>query len=356
MSLQKGPLSGIKIIEIEGIGPAPFCGMHFADLGAEVTVISRPEGNEVMTDALKGLLKRGKHFRHLDLKNPDDVEQLLTLAEGADGLFEGFRPGVMERLGLGPDICLARNPKLVYGRLTGWGQSGPLSQAAGHDLNYISLSSANFYAGVAGTPPLSPPTLVGDVGGGAHYLMIGMLAALLHAQTTGKGDVVDAAIVDGSAHMTNILLDVASANMMHLSKRGKSVLDGPHWYNAYLCADDKFITLGSVEPKFYQTLLGLLGLDQDDSFKEQYNAALWPQQAAKLATLFASQPQSHWCQLLEGSDACFAPVLSPLEAAQHPHMIARNVFSTEHGYLEASPAPRFQNYPINRDYKLSDEK
>ncbi|MBV8667371.1 MAG: CoA transferase, partial [Burkholderiaceae bacterium] len=244
-------LKGIKVIEIAGIGPGPFCGMLLADLGADVIVIERPGGGELQT---AGITRRGKRSVALDLKSPESIETVLRLIEGADALIEGMRPGVMERLGLGPEVCLARNPRLVYGRMTGWGQQGPLAQAAGHDNNYIALSGALWYAGEAGQPPVAPPTLVGDLGGGALYLAIGLLSGILNVRNGGQGQVVDAAIVDGSAHLMNLMLDLAAAGLGH-EQRGASLLDGPHWYATYRCADGRDITVGALEPKFYQLLL-----------------------------------------------------------------------------------------------------
>ena len=334
-------LSGVKIVEIAGIGPGPFCGMLLADLGAEVTVIERPGPAEIPT---AGLLRRGKRSVVLDLKSPDAIEAVLRLIENADGLIEGMRPGAMERLGLGPDVCHARNPRLVYGRMTGWGQHGPLSQAAGHDNNYIALSGALWYAGEGERPPVAPPTLVGDLGGGALYLAVGMLAGILNARSTGQGQVVDAAIVDGSAHMMNLLLDLSGSGLLHEARK-KSLLDGPHWYSTYRCADGRDITIGPLEPKFYRLLLEKLGLENDARYAKQYDHRAWPDLHAQLGALFASQPAQAWCDLLEGSDACFAPVLTPSEAANHPHLAARGTYNRDGGLLQASPAPRFSNAP-----------
>lgn len=334
-------LQGIKIIEIAGLGPGPFCGMLLADLGAEVTLIERAGGDELPT---AGLLKRGKRSVALDLKDPAAVAAVLRLIDGADALIEGMRPGVMERLGLGPDICLARNPRLVYGRMTGWGQDGPMAQAAGHDTNYIALSGALWYAGDADRPPLAPPALVGDLGGGAMYLAVGILSGILHARTTGQGQVVDAAIVDGSAHLMNLNLDLMASGLMH-EQRGLSMLDGPHWYASYRCADGRDISLGALEAKFYRLLLNKLGLQDDPAFAQQHDARRWPEQKQRFAELFASRPSSHWCALLEGSDACFAPILSPSAAAEHPHNVARGIYSRAHGMLQAQAAPRFSVTP-----------
>ncbi|WP_151638191.1 MULTISPECIES: CaiB/BaiF CoA transferase family protein [Noviherbaspirillum] len=333
-------LKGVKIIEIAGIGPGPFCGMLLADLGADVIVIERPGGGDLPA----AITRRGKRSVALDLKSPASIDTVLRLIEGADALIEGMRPGVMERLGLGPDVCMAHNPRLVYGRMTGWGQDGPLAQTAGHDANYIALSGALWYASEAGQPPVAPPTLVGDLGGGALYLAVGVLAGILNARSGGQGQVVDAAIVDGSAHLMNLMLDLIGGGLGS-EKRGTSLLDGPHWYTSYRCADGRDITVGALEPKFYRLLLEKLGLEDDPRFANQNKVSQWPEQKQQLAALFATRPRDAWCALLEGSDACFAPVLAPSEAARHPHIAARGIYSVEDGLLQAHPAPRFSNSP-----------
>ncbi|RJF98565.1 CaiB/BaiF CoA transferase family protein [Noviherbaspirillum saxi] len=333
-------LKGIKIIELAGIGPGPFCGMLLADLGADVIVIERPGGGDLPA----AITRRGKRSVALDLKSPESIETVLRLIESADALIEGMRPGVMERLGLGPDVCLSRNPRLVYGRMTGWGQDGPLAQAAGHDTNYIALSGALWYASEAGQPPVAPPTLVGDLGGGALYLAVGILAGILNARSSGQGQVVDAAIVDGSAHLMNLMLDLIGGGLGS-EQRGTSLLDGPHWYTTYRCADGRDITVGALEPKFYRLLLEKLGLQNDPRFASQNKTAQWPQQKQQLAELFATKSREEWCALLEGSDACFAPVLAPSEAARHPHIAQRKIYSEEGGLLQANPAPRFSSSP-----------
>jgi acetyl-CoA hydrolase len=252
----------------------------------------------------------------------------------------------MERLGLSPQTCLERNPRLVYGRVTGWGQDGPLAQAAGHDLNYIALSGALWYAGLPDEPPLTPPSLVGDIGGGALYLAVGILAAIMSARATGRGQVVDAAIVDGSAHMMSLLFGLRALGRLS-SDRGQSVLDGSHRYNTYRCADGRYISLGTVEAKFYRELRERLGLAADPEFDRSDDPRSWPQLRRRLADLFASRNRDDWCALLEGTDACFAPVLSPDEAADHPHMRARGVYTRDGGFLQASPAPRFSGTPTS---------
>jgi acetyl-CoA hydrolase len=334
-------LAGVKVIEIEGIGPGPFCAMLLADLGADVVLVQRTRSAGDITDLGDAAIQhRGKRSIAVDLKSPQGVQVLLQLAGQADCLIEGMRPGVMERLGLGPDACLARNPRLVYGRVTGWGQTGPLAHAAGHDLNYLGLSGALWYASPAGTAPYTPPTVVGDVAGGALYLAIGVLAGILSARATGTGQVVDAAIVDGAAHMLNLLLGLRAAGSLEI-ERGASIIDGSHWSATYRCADGRFVAVQSLEPRFYAVLLERLGLAADPDFARQYDPQSWPRARQRLAELFATRSRDAWCALLEGTDACFAPVLDPEEAARHPHNVARGVFSNGNGMLQANPAPRF---------------
>jgi crotonobetainyl-CoA:carnitine CoA-transferase CaiB-like acyl-CoA transferase len=332
-------LKGIRVIEIEGLGPGPFAAMMLADLGAEVICIHRPGPAPDITGE-PNLLDRGKQSITLDLKDADDLAVARALIGTADALIEGFRPGVMERLGLGPHICHAGNPKLIYGRMTGWGQDGPRAHTAGHDYNYIATSGALWYASEPGSPPITPATLMGDIGGGALYLVAGILAGLLSAGRTGKGTVVDAAIVDGSAHMMALLMAMQPNGNLS-ETRGQSLLDGPHWSRSYACSDGRHISVQCLEPKFYATFLHLLGLTEDADFTDQFEAGLWPAQTARLAAIFAQQPADHWGRLFEGSDACVAPVLSPQEAADEPHMRARGVWQKEHGNLQPACAPRF---------------
>lgn len=332
-------LHGIRIVEIEGLGPGPFAGMMLADLGAEVTVIHRPGPAPDITGD-PSLLDRGKRSIKLDLKDPAALTTARSLISRADGLIEGFRPGVMERLGLGPDICHADNPRLVYGRMTGWGQDGPRAQTAGHDYNYIATSGAYWYTSLPGTPPLAPATLVGDIGGGALYLVAGMLAGLLNAARTGEGTVVDAAIVDGSAHMMALLMAMQPSGNLS-STRGQSLLDGPHWSRCYTCADGRHLSVQCLEPKFYAIFLDLMGLSNDPTFAQQFDRAQWPTQTEKLAAIIVARPVSHWDALFAGSDACVAPVLSPSDAAREPHMSEREVWQTAYGALQPAPAPRF---------------
>ena len=330
-------LSGIRIVEFEGLGPAPFCGMHLADLGADVIVIERPQS---MGQGKAAIYKRGKRSITLDLKKTQHCDIARRIASRADGLIEGFRPGVMERLGLGPGDLHAENKRLVYGRLTGWGQSGPWARAAGHDINYVALSGAGWYAGGAGDRPVPPPTLVGDIAGGALYLTIGLLAGILKARETGAGCVVDAAIVDGAAHMTGLLMALRAAGGLPV-ERGQSMLDGAPFYDVYRTACGGCLSIGPLEPKFHAQLLEKLGLEDDPDVTAQFDQSRWPAAREKLMRLFAGEPLSHWCALLEGTDVCFAPVLSPDDAAAHAHMAARQIYTNETGPLQARAAPRF---------------
>ena len=335
-------LQGVRIVEIAGIGPGQFCGMLLADMGAEVILVERSTAHvgDPLDPGDKTIVNRGKRSLALNLKGPRSIAAVLRLIDDADGLIESMRPGVMERLGLGPEVCHARNPKLTYGRLTGWGQSGPLAQAAGHDINYIGLSGALWFSGQPGEPPMAPPTLVGDLGGGALYLAMGMLAGILHARSGGAGQVVDAAIVDGSASMMNLLLSLHAGGLQPM-ERGRGLLDGSHWYNSYACADGHYVSIGSLEPRFYALLLDKLGLKDDPAFQRQYDEHTWGALRERLAAMFVSQPRAYWMALLEGSDACFAPVLTPREAASHPHMTARGTYVERDGVFQAMPAPRF---------------
>ncbi|MNJ36567.1 Succinyl-CoA:(R)-benzylsuccinate CoA-transferase subunit BbsE [compost metagenome] len=336
-----GMLADIKIVEICGIGPGPFCAMHLADLGAQVIAVERGEASSATgQSAAKNAMNRGKRSVIADLKTPEGRAAVLKLIESADALIEGMRPGVMERLGLGPEVLLARNPKLVYGRMTGWGQDGPLAKAAGHDNNYISLSGALYYCGTEGQAPSSPITMIGDIGGGALYLAVGLLAGILNARTTGKGTVVDAAIVDGSAHMMQLLMSMASRGAIQ-EQRGKSMHDGSHFYATYRCADGHYISLGAMEPQFYALLLEKLDLSEDARFVRQWDTDRWSEQRAAFESIFGSRTRAQWCELFEGTDVCFAPVLSPRESSEHPHMTARDVYFERDGMLQAHPAPRF---------------
>jgi len=341
-----GPLQGIRIVEMAGLGPGPFCGMLLADLGADVVMVERPGGNTTLGgDPRYDITRRGKRSIALDLKQPGAADIVLRLVEGADGLIEGFRPGVMERLGLGPEACLARNARLAYGRLTGWGQDGPLARAAGHDINYIALSGALYHGGHADSPPAAPPTLVGDIGGGAMFLALGLVSAILSARTTGQGQVIDAAITDGSALMTALIYGLSQQGLW-IDRRQSNILDGgAHWYDAYQCADGEWISLGALEPQFYGLLLEKLGLAGQGLERAQFDRARWPELKRSFADLFRTRTREQWCELLEGTDACFAPVLSMSEAARHPHNRARGTFVERDGVVQPAPAPRFSSTP-----------
>ncbi|MGR3391095.1 CaiB/BaiF CoA transferase family protein [Sagittula sp.] len=327
-------LTGLRILEFEALGPTPFAAMHLADLGAEVTVIHRATPDNPSKQP-NNLLDRGKRSIVLDLKTPEDIVVAKALIARSDALIEGMRPGVMERLGLGPEVAHALNPGLVYGRMTGWGQDGPRARQAGHDLNYAGLSGTLFYGGLPGDVPGVPPTLLGDIGGGALYLTVGILSGVLNARRTGKGCVVDAAIVDGTSHMLSLLLSMGP--MFSREARGASLLDGPHWSRCYVCADGGHVAVQCLEPKFYAEFLEIMGLGGDPAFAEQFDPVQWPVQTARLAGLFAARPRDEWVSLFDGSDACVAPVLSPAEAQQDPHIAARGIWQDG----VPAPAPRF---------------
>jgi alpha-methylacyl-CoA racemase len=336
-----GPLQGIRVLEFAGIGPGPFCAMLLADMGAEVVRIDRATG--AAGRAPVDPLLRGRRSIAVDLKQREGIEAVLRLVAGADALIEGFRPGVMERLGLGPDACLARNPKLVYGRMTGWGQDGPMAQAAGHDINYIALAGALEGIGRAGEPPLPPLNLVGDFGGGGMLLAFGVLAALLEQKRSGKGQVVDAAMVDGAALLMSMFWGMRHIGMW-TEIRGTNLLDtGAHFYEVYECADGKYVSLGSIEPQFYAELVKLAELDPKEF--PQLDRAAWPELKRKLAAVFKRKPRAEWCRIMEGSDVCFAPVLAMSEAPSHPHNVARKTFIELAGVTQPAPAPRFSRTP-----------
>ncbi|WP_151446327.1 CaiB/BaiF CoA transferase family protein [Lacisediminimonas profundi] len=336
-----GPLKGIRIVELAGIGPSPMAAMMLADLGATVLRIDRTEPVKLGVERpLKyNLMLRNRQTISADLKTPAGRDLVLRLVEQADGLIEGFRPGVTERLGLGPDDCLARNPRLVYGRMTGWGQQGPLSHAAGHDLNYIAVTGVLDAIGRDGQPPTPPLNLVGDYGGGGMYLAFGMLAAMLEARSSGKGQVVDAAIVDGTASLGTSLFGMHAAGL--LAPRGQNILDaGTPWYEVYQCADDKWISIAPIEGKFYSDLVQRLGIDASE-LGRQNERADWPHARQVFAAKFRTRTRDEWCALLEGTDACFAPVMTPAEAPSHPHLAARKTFIEVDGVTQPAPAPRF---------------
>ncbi|MCL4825885.1 MAG: CoA transferase [Caldilinea sp.] len=346
-STGKGPLTGLTVIEFAGIGPGPFAAMLFADMGATVIRIERKSAVRRPLSLLSlgpfDVTSRGKLSVGLDIKRPEGRNAALRLIEQADALIEGFRPGVMERLGLGPDVCLARNSKLVYGRMTGWGQDGPLAHAAGHDITYIALSGALHAIG-APEQPLPPLNLVGDFGGGAMMLAWGMMAALWEAQRSGQGQVVDAAMTDGAAYLMTMIYGVKAAGLWS-NQRGANLLDGgAFFYGAYECSDGKFIAIGPIEPQFYHLFLEKMGIDDPD-FAIHYDPTTWRRQREKLAPIFRTRTRDEWCALLEGTDACAAPVLDMDEAPQHPHNVARGVFTIVDDVVQPTPAPHLSRTP-----------
>ncbi|MBL77629.1 MAG: carnitine dehydratase [Acidimicrobiaceae bacterium] len=341
-----GALEGVRVIELAGIGPGPFCGMMLADMGAEVVQVDRagavrggdperPPGN---------VNARGRRSMGIDLKSPEGVETVLRLVEGADMLFEGFRPGVAERLGVGPDDCLARNPALVYGRMTGWGQEGPYASMAGHDINYIALAGVLAHLGRHDSGPVPPMNLVGDFGGGGMYLAFGMVCALLEARTSGQGQVVDAAMVDGAASLMSFIHGMLASGF-HTPERGVNMLDtGAHFYDVYECADGGWISIGSIEPQFYAELVEKLGLDPE-RFGNQLDRSLWPELTEEVAAVVRTKTRDEWDAILEGSDVCYAPVLTAAEAAGHHHNVARGTFIEVGGITQPGPAPRLSRTP-----------
>jgi alpha-methylacyl-CoA racemase len=340
-----GPLAGVRIIELAGIGPGPFAAMVLADLGADIIRIDRMAVPGDPAAPPRDILNRGRRSVGVNLKHPEGVETILCLVESAEALLEGFRPGVMERLGLGPDACLARNPRLVYGRMTGWGQEGPYAQAAGHDINYIALSGALDPIGRAGSRPTPPLNLVGDFGGGAMFLALGVVAGLLEARSSGRGQVVDAAMVDGSALLMSMFHSFVAMDMWSW-ERGTNLLDsGAHMYDTYECADGRYVSVGALEPQFYAELRRLTGLDRDPDFDLYMDRARWPELKSRLAAVFRTRTREEWCQVMEHTDACFAPVLTMAEAPHHPHNTHRAVFTEVAGVTQAAPAPRFSRTP-----------
>jgi alpha-methylacyl-CoA racemase len=338
-----GPLAGVRIIEMAGIGPGPFAGMMLADHGAEVIRVDRP-GRQ----APEPVLGRNRKSIVVDLKTADGISIVRDLARGADGFFEGLRPGVMERLGLGPDLLLADNPKLVYGRMTGWGQTGPYAAAAGHDINYIALAGALHGYGRAGDKPTPPINMVGDFGGGGMMLAFGMVSAILSARATGQGQVIDCAMTEGAAVLSGMIWGFRGLGIWK-DERGVNLLDtGAHFYDSYECADGRHIAIGSIEPQFYAELRRLTGLDADPAFDAQMDSAQWGPLKARLTALFKSEPRDHWCRLMEMTDVCFAPVLSMAEAPDHPHNKARGSFAEVGGMMQPMPAPRYSKTPASK--------
>ena len=333
-----GPLKGLKIIEMAGIGPGPFCGMVLADLGAKIIRVDR--ASAIGTGSKQDAANRGKKSIAVDLKSEEGVEVVLKLVETADAIFEGFRPGVMERLGLGPDVCSERNERIVFGRMTGWGQEGPLANAAGHDINYISLTGALAAIGRPGSPPVPPLNLIGDFGGGGMLLALGLVAALLESKESKKGQVVDAAMTDGSALLMTMIYTMQSSGVWKTSM-GSNLLDGgSHFYDTYECKDGKFISLGSIEPQFYALLCQIAELDES-IFGNQMSRDSWPEQKEAIKKIILDKTRDEWCELMEGTDVCFAPVLDMSEAPKHPHNVERKTFIDLEGVTQPAPAPRF---------------
>jgi alpha-methylacyl-CoA racemase len=335
-----GPISGVKVLEFAGIGPGPFAAMMLSDMGADVIRIERPGSGDPTPDRID---LRGRRTIALDLKSPAAIALCLELAESAEIIIEGSRPGVMERLGLGPDVLLARNPKLVYGRMTGWGQFGPLSHAAGHDINYIAVSGALHSIGTTDRP-VPPLNLVGDYGGGAMFLIAGLLAGLIHSRATGQGQTVDAAMTDGSAYLMTLCYSMLAGNRWN-DRRGVNTLDGAApFYDTYQCSDQRWIAVGSIEPQFYSLLLEKSGATELPPERQMERAA-WPEMKQALARVFRTKTRDEWCTIMEGTDVCFAPVLSLREAPRHPHNVARETFVDLDGVTTPAPAPRFSATP-----------
>lgn len=335
-----GPLEGVRILEVGGIGPVPFCGQMLSDMGADILRIERPGLPRGMVEPAYDVWHRGRRSVAVNLKKPEGVETILKLVEKADALLEGFRPGVMEKLGLGPDDCLGRNPKLVYGRMTGWGQEGPLSQAAGHDINYIALSGALHAIGRQGENPPPPLNIIGDLGGGGMFLAFGVVCGILEAQKSGKGQVVDTAMVDGAATLAGFFFGAWAAGFWS-DERGTNLLDGgAHFYDTYETKDGKWISVGSIEPQFYSLLLELSGANDPD-FDIQMDRSKWPELKVKMANIFKMKTRDEWCEIMDGTDVCFGPVLSFGEAINHPHNAERKTFVEVEGVMQPAPAPRF---------------
>ncbi len=336
-----GPLTGFRVVEIAGIGPGPMCAMLLSDMGAEVLRVDRMTvgGSDIGVPIKFNLLNRGRRSVAIDLTKKEGAEIVLRLVERADALIEGFRPGVMERLGIGPEECLSRNPKLIYGRITGWGQEGPLAHAAGHDINYISLVGALHAIGREGEAPVPPLNLVGDFGGGGLYLAFGIICGLLETSRSGRGQVVDAAMIDGVASLMTLFFGLKAAGIW-TDRRGENLLDtGAHFYDVYGTADGKYVSVGSIEPKFYSELLRLLGLKEE--VVDQMNRKGWPEMRKYFKNIFEKRTRDEWCAILEGTDACVAPVLSMDEAPNHPHNKVRGTFVDVDGVIQPGPAPRF---------------
>lgn len=345
VSSRQGPLAGIRIIEVAGLGPAPFGAMLLGDMGAEVIRIDRASGGSgIGVKAKFDVLARNRKSVRLDIKHPDGKHALMQMLKEADGLIEGFRPGVLERLGFGPEELLKRNPRLVIGRMTGWGQNGPLAHTAGHDINYVALAGALYSIGSKGGPPVPPLNLVGDFGGGGLMLAFGMVCGLLEARGSGKGQVIDAAMVDGTALLTAGIHGMLAEGMFH-EKRGETILNGgAPFYAVYECADGEHVTIGSLEPQFFAELVERLDLDMD-AFGDRDDPLQWPAQRAMLESIFKTRTREEWADALQDTDVCFAPVLRMTEAPSHPHNVERGVFIDVDGFVQPAPAPRFSRTP-----------
>jgi alpha-methylacyl-CoA racemase len=339
-----GPLTGVRIVEFAGLGPGPFAGMMLADMGAEILRIERRGGGLKSADPTRDIPARGRKSITLNLKQPGATDVALRLIEQADALIEGYRPGVMERLGLGPDVCMERNPALVYGRITGWGQDGELAQAAGHDLNYIALSGALWAMGEAGRKPMPPLNLVGDFGGGGMFLAFGIVCGLMRAKTTGQGDIVDAAISDGTAALMAPVYGYQAMGGWKNERQSNRLDGGAPYYGTYDCKCGGWITLGAIEPQFYSLFMETLGLSEDH-FGDRHDQSKWPDMRDQVADVFRQKTRDEWCTLMEGTDICFAPVLSMAEAPDHPHNRSRETFVAANGVVQPAPAPRFTNAP-----------
>jgi alpha-methylacyl-CoA racemase len=343
-----GPLNGYTVLELAGIGPAPMGCMILADMGAEVIRVERAAaaGSDPFTD----VSLRGKKSMALNLKDPQGVETLLRMVENADVLVDPYRPGVCEKLGIGPQVCLARNPRLIFARMTGWGQEGPLAKAAGHDINYISITGALYATGPKDEKPVLPLNLVGDMGGGGMLLVTGILAALLETASSGKGQVIDAAMVDGAAQLMWMFHGFQAMGFWDADKRKSNMLDGgAHFYNTYECADGEYVSIGSIEPQFYAELVRLAELPAED-FGNQNDREQWPVMEDKLAAIMKTKTQAQWCELMEGTDVCFAPVMTFMDAPSHPANVARNTYIEVDGLTQPAPAPRFSRTPSSVEH------
>jgi alpha-methylacyl-CoA racemase len=338
--MAQGPLNGLKIVEFAGIGPGPFCGMLLSDLGADVLRVDRKGGGR---DAKTDITSRGRRSVALDLKKPESIQACLRLLGQADAMFEGFRPGVMERLGLGPDVVMNRHPSIVYGRMTGWGQFGPYANAAGHDINYIAISGALHAIGTQ-DKPVPPLNLVGDFGGGALYLAFGLMAGVIHARATGTGQVIDCSMSDGAASLMSMFYGKKASGEWRDARQANLLDGGGHFYDTYQCADGGWISLGSFEPQFYSLLLEKTGIN-DPQFQRQLDPAMWPELRAKLAAVILTKTRDEWIEIMGGTDVCFAPVLNLEEAPRDPHNLARQTFVEIDGVIQPAPAPRFSLTP-----------